>query len=50
MHSINLKKEISGKFVVAIPVRKSLIEGFLLNGAKDLFRWSTGAIMTGYSS
>jgi len=40
----------SRKFIVAIPMRKPLIEGLLLNWAKDLFRWGARAIMTGCSS
>jgi len=35
----------SRKFIVTIPDGK----GFLLKQAKDLFRWGTGAIMTGCS-
>jgi len=40
----------SHNLVITIPVRKPLIEVFfLLNWAKDLFRWGTEAIMIGCS-
>jgi len=39
--------ENSRKFIATIPVRKPLMEEFFV---KDLFRWGTGAIMTGCSS
>jgi len=37
-------------YIVTIPVRKLLVEEFLLNRAKDLFRWGTEAILTRCSS
>jgi len=43
-------KKLSCKFVVVIPVRTLLMEGVLLNWAKYLLRWGTGAIMPGCSS
>jgi len=40
-------KENSSKIIAAIPARKTQKESaFLLNRAKDLFRWDTGAIIT----
>jgi len=38
------------KFIVTIPVRNPDGKGFLLNWTEDLFRYGTGAIMTGCSS
>jgi len=37
-------------FIVTIDVRTPDGKGFLLNQAKDLFIWGTGAIMTECSS